>query len=232
MKVCTECNTKKELSEFGKHKKGKYGVNSKCKACRVEIGRKYRLNNPEKKKAAALKYYYNNTDKVNKYREENKEKLKKLTKRWVENNKERSNEIKLKWALNNKEKIKIKNKDYRDKNRDLINEKRRLKRYNNSLYRMSLNLRNRTWYAFRDSNWSKKSSNKELLGCDFETAHTHLEKQFTKGMSWNNYGEWHIDHIIPLASAKTEEELIKLFNYTNLQPLWAIDNLSKGAKIT
>jgi hypothetical protein len=50
-------------------------------------------------------------------------------------------------------------------------------------------------------------------------------------MSWDNHGEWHIDHIIPLSSAKNESDLYKLFHYTNLQPLWAFDNLSKGNKI-
>jgi hypothetical protein len=60
-----------------------------------------------------------------------------------------------------------------------------------------------------------------------------LEKQFISGMTWENYGYygWHVDHKIPLASAKTKEELIKLCHYTNLQPLWMDENLSKGAKI-
>jgi len=59
----------------------------------------------------------------------------------------------------------------------------------------------------------------------------YIEKQFTKGMSWKNHGEWHIDHIIPLSSAKTEKELYELCHYTNLQPLWKTDNLSKNNKI-
>ena len=60
-----------------------------------------------------------------------------------------------------------------------------------------------------------------------------LEKQFKDGMSWENYGYrgWHIDHIIPISSANNEEELIKLCHYTNLQPLWAVDNFKKGSKI-
>jgi hypothetical protein len=58
-----------------------------------------------------------------------------------------------------------------------------------------------------------------------------LETQFTDGMSWDNRSEWHIDHIIPLSSAKTEDELYKLCHYENLQPLWAEDNLKKGARI-
>ena len=61
----------------------------------------------------------------------------------------------------------------------------------------------------------------------------YLEKQFKDGMSWENYGYrgWHIDHIIPISSANNEEELIKLCHYTNLQPLWAVDNFKKGSKI-
>ena len=58
----------------------------------------------------------------------------------------------------------------------------------------------------------------------------HLSNMFLDGMSFDNYGEWHIDHIVPLVTAKTEEEVIKLNHYTNLQPLWAKDNLSKGGK--
>ena len=63
----------------------------------------------------------------------------------------------------------------------------------------------------------------------------HLEKQFQKGMTWNNYGMygWHIDHIIPCSAfnLNLESEQRKCFNYTNLQPLWAIDNIKKGDKI-
>ena len=95
---------------------------------------------------------------------------------------------------------------------------------------MISNLRNRTRQAFKAKKWNKNGTEK-MLGCDWETAHKHLEIQFTKGMNWENQGEWHIDHIIPLVSANTKEELIKLCHYTNLQPLWAEDNLKKGATI-
>ena len=60
----------------------------------------------------------------------------------------------------------------------------------------------------------------------------HLESQFIDGMGWDNRVEWHIDHIIPLSSAKTEDELYRLCHYTNLQPLWAEDNLKKGNKFS
>jgi hypothetical protein len=66
-----------------------------------------------------------------------------------------------------------------------------------------------------------------ILECTCKGLKEHLEKQFLEGMERSNHGEWHIDHIIPLAEAKTEEEVYKLNHYTNLQPLWAIDNLKK-----
>jgi 5-methylcytosine-specific restriction endonuclease McrA len=58
-----------------------------------------------------------------------------------------------------------------------------------------------------------------------------LEKLFKEGMTWENHGEWHIDHIIPISKAKTAEEIYKLNHYTNLQPLWKRENLCKGSKI-
>ena len=71
------------------------------------------------------------------------------------------------------------------------------------------------------------------MGCSYQDFIIYLEQKFTDGMSWDNYGlyGWHIDHIIPLSSATDELSLEKLCHYTNLQPLWAKDNLSKGDKI-
>lgn len=73
----------------------------------------------------------------------------------------------------------------------------------------------------------------DLVGCDYEFLMIYIENKFMEGMSWNNYGYygWHLDHTIPLSSAKTEEEIYKLYHYTNLQPLWAEDNLRKSNKI-
>ena len=79
---------------------------------------------------------------------------------------------------------------------------------------------------------SKKNKTFDIVGCTPEFLKEHLENQFVNGMSWENYGYhgWHIDHKIPLSSAKTEEEIYKLYHYTNLQPLWAEDNLKKSNK--
>jgi len=79
----------------------------------------------------------------------------------------------------------------------------------------------------------KSASSLKLLGCDIEFFKKHLQKQFTEGMSWDNYGDWHIDHIIPCDSfdLTIPEEQAKCFHYTNCQPLWAKDNIIKGNKI-
>ena len=75
----------------------------------------------------------------------------------------------------------------------------------------------------------------ELVGCSMDQLKEHLERQFTEGMTWDNYGfyGWHIDHIIPCVSFDLTdiEQQKKCFHYTNLQPLWAKDNLSKGSRV-
>lgn len=79
--------------------------------------------------------------------------------------------------------------------------------------------------------YSKKTKVFEILGADFEVVKKHLELQFQPGMSWENHGDWHIDHIIPMACADSEEKALALNHYKNLQPLWANENLRKGAKL-
>ena len=74
-------------------------------------------------------------------------------------------------------------------------------------------------------------SSKEYLGCNIETFKKHIEQQFTEGMSWKNYGEWHIDHKIPLKYNKPSlEGVAKRQHYTNTQPVWASENMLKGCR--
>lgn len=98
-------------------------------------------------------------------------------------------------------------------------------------FRIAALQRSRISAALRENR--KLGSTKELLGCELECLVKHLENQFRDGMSWSNKGEWHIDHIRPLASfdLSLKEEQLKAFNYKNLQPLWAADNLRKKDKI-
>ena len=128
-----------------------------------------------------------------------------------------------------------KQKEYAKANKERIKEYlkeyNRKKRKTDPLFKLQNNLRCRTYQAFRNKGYSKNTKTQEMLGVDWEIAKQHIERQFTKGMNWENQGEWHIDHIIPLASAKTPERLKQLCHYTNLQPMWAVDNLSKSDSI-
>ena len=91
-------------------------------------------------------------------------------------------------------------------------------------------LRSRLWYALKKNKKSQKTI--KLLGCTILELKQYLEKQFKPGMSWDNHGTWHVDHIKPCCTfdLSKPEEQCKCFNYTNLQPLWAVDNFKKGGK--
>lgn len=135
------------------------------------------------------------------------------------------------WRRNNHERFKNRLKLWRLKNKNKIKTYKKNKRNYNLLHAMAERTRSRIHAFIRKNGYSKPSKTQEMLGCDWSHLKAHLESRFTDGMSWENRGMWHIDHIIPLASAKSIEEVVKLCHYTNLQPLWAADNLSKGAKI-
>jgi len=124
---------------------------------------------------------------------------------------------------------------YRKENRNKINKynrdyekERRLKDIH---YKLCKYLRTRISNALT-LNWKQGSAVKDL-GCSIIELKTHLESKFQEGMSWDNYGEWHIDHIKPLSKfqLKNKDEFLLAVHYTNLQPLWAEDNLKKGNKM-
>lgn len=100
------------------------------------------------------------------------------------------------------------------------------------LFALKRRMSARTWAAFNLQGYRKNSKTAQMLGCSWRFLKTHIEKQFTKGMTWENRHLWQIDHIIPLASAKNEDQLKKLCHFSNLQPLWNYDNQSKSDKIT
>ena len=122
-------------------------------------------------------------------------------------------------------------KKWRAENHSLCREydkRTKLKRADDPIFKLKNNYRSRLSHAIRAKNFNKTSSTASALGCTWEELQCHLEAQFDDEMSWENYGKWHVDHVYPLAKARTTEELMLLLHYTNLQPLWAIDNLSKG----
>lgn len=112
-----------------------------------------------------------------------------------------------------------------------INENMRRKYRENQVVLVKTRFRNILAQALRRNKYGKKSKANEILGCSWDKLKAYIESQFQQGMTWENRSAWHIDHIIPLASAKTEEDVIRLNHYTNLQPLWAADNLRKSDKL-
>lgn len=80
--------------------------------------------------------------------------------------------------------------------------------------------------------YRKHSSTELIIGCSWPEFAAHIERQFLPGMTWENRALWHIDHIVALATAKTEADVLALNHFTNLRPLWKPDNLKKGAKQT
>jgi len=201
VKTCCKCKEEKPYAEFNKKKSSKDGYQHKCKSCE----KAYQEANKDKIKATKKAYY-----------EANKEKIKDKDKAYYEANKDKRKA----WCEANKDKIKDYYKAYQKQ-----------KRKTDALYKLKHNLRARTYKAFKNKGYSKNTKTQQMLGVDWEVAKKHIERQFKKRMNWDNYGEWHIDHIIPLASAKTEERLKRLCHYTNLQPLWAEHNISKGNRI-
>jgi hypothetical protein len=85
--------------------------------------------------------------------------------------------------------------------------------------------------SLRRKGYTRKSKTCEILGCSYAEFKLHIEAQFADGMGWHNRSLWHIDHHIPLASAKNEEDVIRLTHHTNLKPMWSIDNIKKSDKI-
>jgi hypothetical protein len=167
-----------------------------------------------------------------KYIEKNKEKVKTTQKKWYEKNKDKRKKSMLKYRNENKTKIKKIRKKWGEKNKKHVNDYFVKKRRIDPNFKLAGILRTRINQCIKKSYKSSKSQ--ELLGCTIQEAREHLEKQFKEGMTWENHGKygWHIDHIIPCASfdLTDPEQQKKCFHYTNLQPLWAKENISKGCK--
>ena len=103
-------------------------------------------------------------------------------------------------------------------------------RKKNPLGKLASALRSRVYVALKRKRFYKNSPLREVLGIELDGARKHIEAKFSDGMTWANHGEWHIDHIKPLAHAKDISEPEALCHYTNLQPLWALENFRKGAR--
>jgi hypothetical protein len=206
-KICKKCELEKNLDEMIKSKTSKGGYASLCKDCNRLKSKKYRENNKDYYDKY-IKEYYNRVEikeKIRlhsiKYREDNKDKLKSQKEEWRKKNKDKVKEQKKRWN--------------------------KLEKENNLLYYLSQLISASFRKSFRRNGFSKKSKSIDILGCTFDEFKLYLESKFEEWMGWENKGlyngefnyGWDIDHIIPISSANTEEEIIKLNHYTNLQPL-------------
>lgn len=111
---------------------------------------------------------------------------------------------------------------------------RKTRSENDSLFKLTCNIRVLIRAYIRRVNITKtksKCKTKDILGCDFFEFKEYIEKQFVDGMSWDNHGKWHLDHIVPVSLGVNEDEVIELCHYTNYQPLWAVDNQIKNNKV-
>ena len=214
-KICTKCCVEKQLNEFYFRKDLNKHI-SICKLCDSNIRKEKYITQKEQKKEYSKTYYNKNREKKIEY-----------GKTYYLLNKEKKKEYDQKYS----EKYKTIRKENNKKNRNIINKKDRERYSNDHIYNITRRVRKRLQRFLKSHNITKKNTTFEIVGCTPQELKEHLEKQFVDGMGWENRCEWHIDHIIPLSSAKTEEELYMLCHYTNLQPLWAIDNLKKSNNI-
>lgn len=131
-----------------------------------------------------------------------------------------------------KESVSKRHHEYYRKNKENIYAKSRIYRKEREKLDPSFKIASRTRARIYKAvkRGYKNSRTTELIGCSFEELKTYIESKFVEGMSWENYGKWEIDHIIPCASfdLTSTEQQKKCFNYSNLHPLWSIDNKMKG----
>ena len=214
-KVCSKCNEEKDICNFNKDKKRKDGLTVYCKSCTKIMSSNYYKNNKEKLSIIKKEYWNKNKEEINLKRLEYHKiyNSKRIT---TEDSKEKKRKYSKEYEKLNKEKIKTRKKEYR-KNK-----------YNtDDLFKIKCNVRNLINDSFRYKNVKKLYKSEQILGCSFKDFKIYLESKFEPWMTWENKGlyngelnyGWDIDHILPSSSSKTEEDVVRLNHYTNLQPL-------------
>ena len=206
---CIKCEISKEKSCFIKDNRLTSGYRSKCKTCLNEEQSVRRFNSIEKYKATRQLYYQANIEKMR------AEKIE-----YYKNNKEAKALYDIQYRETNKEKIALYKKEWDKKQME-----------NNIVYKLKKNLRRRVHHALNGN--TKSQSTMNLLGCTPEFFKSHLESLFLENMSWDNYGEWHIDHTLPCytfdLSCPVQQK--ECFHYSNQRPLWKTDNLKRSKSI-
>jgi len=160
-------------------------------------------------------------------------------KKYYESNKEKISEYYSEWKKNKKEYLKEYQKKWREENREKLRETKRnyerTRKANDPLYKLIANFRTAIYQVLKENNINKNGHYFEILGYTPYDLIEHIESKFTEGMSWENYGEFHIDHIIPISSFNIQEigdnEFMRCWSLENLQPMWGEENIRKSNKI-
>jgi len=232
-KKCSKCLGEFDVSSFSKKSSSPDGLRTYCKSCGSAYSKKYADTHRNWQK-----------DYSKRYRQKNLDKLKQYSRDYAKEHENELKEYTKQWRTDNAKKLKESQKEYYDNNRDKIlmrlkdpNVKERIRKYDRQRRKKpSVKISQNISRALRISlNKHKNGHHWELIvGYSLDELMKHLEKQFKEGMSWDNYGEWEIDHIIPQCSFSFDnihsEEFLKCWSLTNLQPLWKKDNRQKSGK--
>jgi hypothetical protein len=159
-----------------------------------------------------------------KWREKNKDYTSKSHKKWSEKNRDHLNEYHQKWREKNI-----------DKHREYKRKYEKHRKDTDPLYKLISNFRTAIYQVLKENRVDKNQSYFDVLQYTPEQLIVHLEKQFTEGITWENYGEWHVDHKQPISSFNIQEmgdsEFMKCWSLENLQPMWGEENIRKSNKI-
>jgi hypothetical protein len=159
-------------------------------------------------------------------------------KKWRDKNKEKLDQYHKEWSEKNREHLREYHKQWREENRDDLNEYKRVyektKKDSDPSYKLACYTRTAIYTCLKERNIDKYKNTFDYLPYTLEDLIEHIESQFQEDMTWDNYGEWHVDHIKPMNSFNFEspedEPFQECWSLDNLQPLWAKDNLSKGSR--
>lgn len=221
---CSRCNTVYPATKkyFHKSKAHKYGFVSQCKKCQKEYCNNHREEIKNYRREYRPQYYLKNARRI-----------KKKSKLYYQNNKAAKKKYARQYRIINKEKIQVQNRLYRQTHKKEINKNFAKRRQKDLNFKMMTVLRNAIYRVLKSQASKKSNHTLILVGCTVQYFIKHIESQFLPGMTWENYGRlgWWVDHIKPCAAfdLSKEEEQRKCFHYTNLQPMWGIDNLHKSS---
>jgi hypothetical protein len=160
-------------------------------------------------------------------------------KRNAEKHKEKKSIYHKEWSKNNRDKLNSYHKEWRenniDKHRETKREYQKHKRHTDPIYKLISNFRTAIYQVLKENNVQKNGHYFDVLKYTPEELMSHLESKFIDGMTWDNYGEWHVDHIKPISSFNIieigDEEFMKCWTLKNLQPLWGVENIKKSNKL-